>query len=95
MYMIPLLILYQPDFITDFIEILNKFHKNIKVTYEVEHNGKILFLDVLLMRNNGKLETITFCKEANNNIYLHWRSFAPITWKKGTLRASVRQANCI
>ena len=93
--MIPLLILHQLDFITDFTEILNKFLKNIKVTYEIEHNGKILFLDVLLMRNNGKLETTTFRKEANNNIYLYWRSFAPSTWKKGTLRALAREANCI
>ena len=43
----------KPDFITDIIDILNKFHENIKFTYEVGHNGKISFLDFLLMRNNG------------------------------------------
>ena len=42
------------------------------------------FLDVLLMRCNGKLETTIFRKEANNDICLHWRSFAPMTWKKVT-----------
>ena len=47
----------KPDFITDVIDILNKFHQNIKFTNEVKHNGKISFLDVLLMRFNGKLET--------------------------------------
>ena len=31
----------KPDFITDVIDILNKFHQNIKFTYEVERNGKI------------------------------------------------------
>ena len=35
----------------------------IKFTYEVQHNGKVSFLDVLLMRCNGKLETTTFRKE--------------------------------
>ena len=30
----------KPDFITDIIDILNKFHENIEFTYEVEHNGK-------------------------------------------------------
>ena len=44
----------KPDFITKVIDILNTFHQNIKFTYEVEHNGKILFLDILLMRCNGK-----------------------------------------
>ena len=43
-------------FIIDLINILNKFHENIEFTYEVEHNGKISFSDVLLMRSNGKLE---------------------------------------
>ena len=49
----------KPDFITDIIDILNKFHQNIKFTYEVDHNGKI-FLHVLVMRCNGKLETTIF-----------------------------------
>ena len=49
----------KPDFITDVIDILNKFHQNIKFTYEVDHNGKI-FLHVLVMRCNGKLETTIF-----------------------------------
>ena len=40
----------KPDFIMIVIGILNKFHQNHKLTYEVEHNGKISFLDVLLMK---------------------------------------------
>ena len=60
--------------------------------YEVEHNGKILFLDVLIIRCNGKLNTIVFHKETNNDIYLHWKSFASVTWKKGTLRTLIRRA---
>ena len=61
------------------IDILNRFHQNIKFTKEVEHNGNTSFLDVLLMRCNEKLETTVFRKETNNDIYLHWRSFAPMT----------------
>ena len=68
----------KPDFITDVIGILNKFHKNMKSTYEVEHNGKTSFVDVLLMRIHGKLETTVFRKETNNDIVTHWRSFAPM-----------------
>ena len=48
------------------------------------------FLHDLLTRNNGKLEVNVFRKETNNNIYLHWRSFAPLTWKKGTLKTLTR-----
>ena len=53
----------KPDFITNNIDILNKFHQNIKFTYEVQHNGKIPFLAVLSMRCNGKLETTLFRKQ--------------------------------
>ena len=60
--------------------------KIFSLHYEGELNGKKSFLRVLLMRSNGKRETAFFCKETNIDIYLHWRSFAPITWKKGTLK---------
>ena len=57
------------------IDILNNLHQNIKFTYEVEQNGKISFLDALLMRCNGKSDTTVFRNETNNHIY-----FAPMTW---------------
>ena len=44
------------------------------------------------MRCNAKLETTVFRKETNNDIYLQWRSFAPMTWKKGTLQTLIRRA---
>ena len=34
---------------------LNGFHQNIKVTYELEKNNKLAFLDVLLIRNKDKI----------------------------------------
>ena len=66
----------KPGFVRDVFNVLNKFY--IKFTCEEEHNGKISFLDFLLMRSNRKLETV-FGIETNNDVYLHWRSFAPIT----------------
>ena len=74
------------------IDILNKFHENIKFAYEVEHNGKISFLDALLMRCNGKLETTVFRKETNNDIYLHWEIFCSHDMEKGTLQTLIRRA---
>ena len=51
------------DSITCVLDILNGFHKNIKFTYELESNGKISFLDVLLMRTGKNLETAVFRKK--------------------------------
>ena len=39
------------------LTILNDFHKNIEFTYEIEENGKIIFLDELIIRNNNTLKT--------------------------------------
>ena len=52
----------KPEFITDVINIFSKFHKNIRLIYEVDQYGKISFLYVLLMKSNEKLETIIFYK---------------------------------
>ena len=72
--------------------ILNTFNKNIKFTYELEINKKISFLNVLLIRKNGTLETTIYIKCTNNGVYLHWDSFAPKNWKHTTLRSVLTRA---
>ena len=65
---------------------LNSFHPNIKFTHEVENEQQIAFLDVLLTKEeNGKVQTSVYRKPTNNNIYIHWQSYAPKQWKVGTL----------
>ena len=59
----------KPNFITAVVNILSKFHKNIKFLYEVEQIGNMQFLDFL--SRVQKLETTVFCKETNNNSYVH------------------------
>ena len=44
------------------------------------------------MRCNKKLETTVFRKETNSDMYIHWRSFAPMIWKKDTLRTLIIRA---
>ena len=65
---------------------LNSFHKNIQFTYELENQNKLPFLDVLLIRRGNKIETTVYRKSTNNDIYLNWGSFAPVTLKRGTLK---------
>ena len=64
---------------------LNSFHKNIQFTYGFENQNKLPFLDILLIRRGTKIETTVYRKSTNNDIYLNWGSFAPVTWKRGTL----------
>ena len=56
---------------------LNNFHKNIQFTVEVEKEGRISFLDVLMTRDNNNIETTGHRKSTNNKIYLNWTLHAP------------------
>ena len=58
----------------------------------MENDHKLSFLYVLLIRNGESIETTVFRKSTNNDIYLNWNSFAPNTWKKGTLKTLVQLA---
>ena len=81
------IILYvKVDCIENILNILNSFHANISFTYEQECDGMISFLDVLIMRKNNTIETTVYRKQTHNDICLHWCSFTPEAWKRGTLK---------
>ena len=58
---------------------LNGYHDNIEFTYEIENDGKLPFLDVLVIRKDYKVETTVYRKSTNNDIYLQWQFFSPTT----------------
>ena len=47
---------------------LNNFRKNIQFTFEVEKEGRISFLDILMIRDKNNIETTVHRKSTNNNI---------------------------
>ena len=62
-------------------------------TYNLsESKGLLPFLDVLLCRNGRELTTTVYRKKTNNDIYLNWAAFVPVSWKRGTLRTLVQRA---
>ena len=69
---------------------MNSFDENIHFTFESENKGTLPFLDVLLCRNGRELTTTVYTKKTNNDIYFNWNVFAPVSWKRGTLRTLVQ-----
>ena len=55
----------------------NGYHENIYFTYEIENDGKLLFLDVLVISKECEVETTVYRNSSNDDIYLHWQSFSP------------------
>ena len=74
---------------------MNSFHEQIQFTYEVEHNNKLTFLDILLIKNANKIDTTVYRKPTNNDVYLNWNTHAPTTWRKGILRTILSRAYTI
>ena len=46
----------------------------------------------MLIRRGTKTETAVYRKSTNNDIYLNWDSFAPVTWKRGALKTLFSRA---
>ena len=65
---------------------LNGYHDTIKFTYDMEKDGKLPFLDVLVIPKDYKVETTVYRKSTSNDIYLHWQSFSQTTWKREALQ---------
>ena len=55
------------------MEDLNKFHPNLRFTYE-KSREKINFLDVVIKIKEGKITTNLFCKPTDGHQYLHYDS---------------------
>lgn len=47
---------------------------SIQFTYEVEEDGRLLYLDVLLHHANGSLMTSIYCKPSHTDKYLDFHS---------------------
>ena len=57
--------------------------------------GKLPFLDVLLCRKGKKIHTTVYRKATNNDVYLNWNAFAPMSWKRGTLKTLIERTYLI
>ena len=55
----------------------------------------ISFLHVLIMRKSNTIQTTVYSEQTHNDIYLHWESFTPEAWKRGTLKTLLFRAHTI
>lgn len=67
-------------------EHFNSFHPRLKFTLELEQDGKLPFLDVLIIKDgNGHLSTDWYHKKTWSGRYLNFRSFLPLNYKLNTI----------
>ena len=80
------------DEIDDFHEHLNRQNAHIQFTKEIEDNGKIPFLDCLVIRDNNRLQTTVYRKPTHTDRLLDESSYNPSSHKATTIRTLTRRA---
>ena len=74
---LPKLLFRSKDHVEKFRNYLNKQHKNIKFTSEIEENGSLSFLDRKISRENNKFVTSVFRKPTFSGVFKNFESFIP------------------
>jgi hypothetical protein len=72
---------------------LNQCEDRLKFTMEKEENGCLAFLDMMIMRKDGKLETKVYRKDTHTQRYIHWRSNHPKNVKSGVVKTLTHRAH--
>jgi hypothetical protein len=73
------------DHVPRFLNYLNRQHPNISFTYELEKDGKLLFLDVDITRLNGKFSTSVYRKPTFTGLFTNFHSFIPLAYKRSLI----------
>ena len=77
------------------LEEVNCIHRNLSFTIEVEENGKIPFLDMMLICQGPRVSTAWFRKPTYKNTCLNYYACAPTRYKRNTMEETVHRIfNC-
>ena len=81
---------------TQFLDILNSQHQDIKFTLEKNTNCEhLLFLDVHIKLNDSGYDTCVWRKPTNTGLLLNFSALCPNTWKSGLIMCLLHRAKKI
>ena len=70
---------------------INNIHANLKFTIEVEQDGRIPFLDMLLIRNGNKLTSTWYCKPTDTGLVMNFHALAPRRYKRAVVSGFIHR----
>ena len=70
---------------------INSLHPNLKFTLEVEEDGKIAFLDLKVINNNGTLSTTWYRKPSDTGLILNYHAIAPVCYKRSVVSGFIHR----
>ena len=79
------------DHLKRFQSYLNSCYVNMSFAVKTEQNNKISFLDVNVIREQGKFITSVYRKPTFSGVYIHFDSFLPDAFKIGMIYTLVNR----
>ena len=70
---------------------INNFHPCLKFTIEKEVNGELPFLDMKVLRSNGKLSSTWYTKPTDTGLIMNFHAVSPIKYKKSVVTGFVHR----
>jgi len=70
-----------------FFHNLIKVHSSVSFSKEVEADGQLTYLHVLLTKNEKVIETTIYRKNTHIGLYNKWEGLSPIQYKKVPYKA--------
>ena len=79
------------DVVEEKLREINSMHNNLKFTIEIEQEGKIPFLDMMLTRNGKKLASTWYCKPTDTGLVMNFHALAPRRYKRSVVSGFVHR----
>lgn len=89
------LVFRSPDHAPRFLDYLNSKHPNIRFTSEMEKDGKLPFLDILVENAGRSLTTSVYYKPTFTGLYQKFNSFIPDQFKRNLIQVLFYRALCV
>ena len=80
------------DHVEKFKNYLNKQHKIIKCTSEIEENGSLLFLDITITPENNKFVTSVYSKPTFSGVFTNFERFIPEMHQLGLIETLLHRS---
>ena len=75
---------------SEFLLTLNEIHPSLSFTMELEDNGKLPFLGMMIIRNGPRLDTKVYVKLTDTGLLLHYQSHVDVKYKHSLLKTMLR-----
>jgi len=79
------------DYVEDRLDLINNLHRNLSFTFELQKEGNLPFLDMLLHNDNGKLSSSWYRKTTDTGLTLNFHALAPLRYKKSVITSFVHR----